>query len=120
MMIISVAHDIPIGFIYAYNYNQLNNYVFITCYIEARRRNAGFGALAVMAYYDMWFKEHPIIKICNEVFSYNSSSYTCLKKQFHLDGILRKHRYYNGGYYDVYMFSILREEFYDWFKQHVR
>lgn len=120
MMIESVIFDTPIGFIYAYNYNQLNNYVYTTCYIDDKKRYFGFGALAVMAYYDMWFKEHPIVKICNDVFSYNSSSYACLNKLFHLDGVLRKHRYYNGEYYDVYTFSILREEFYAWFEHHVQ
>ncbi len=110
----------PIGFIYAYNYQHINGFVYTTCYIEKSKRNCGIGALAAISYYDMWFRENPITKICNEVFEYNRSSYSCLNRMFHLDGILRCHKYYNGKYYDVYSFSILREEFYNWFGKHVR
>ncbi len=109
----------PIGFIYAYNYQQLNGYIYTTCFIEKNKRNLGLGAIAAVAYYDMWFREHPIVKICNEVFEYNQNSYSCLKGIFHLDGVLRCHRFYNRKYYDVYLFSILREEFYEWFDKNI-
>lgn len=109
----------PVGFIYAYNYQQMNGFIYTTCYIKEDVRNFGIGALAVIAYYDMWFREHPIIKICNEVFEYNQASLSSLTREFHLDGVLRRHRYYNGRYYDLYHFSILREEFYTWFNKHI-
>lgn len=109
----------PLGFIYAYNYQPINGFVYTTCYVEKSKRNLRLGALAVIYYYDMWFRENPIIKICNDVFEYNQPSYSCMIRMFHLDGILRRHRYYMGKYYDVYSFSILREEFYNWFDNYV-
>lgn len=105
--------DQLIGFIYSYNYNKDHLRCYTTCYIVPQYRHIGYAVCAGILFYNQLFENYPLIKICNDVFDYNdSSNHLMTSLGFHLDGILRNHRYYKHDFHDLYQYSLLREEYY--------
>ena len=104
----------PIGFVYSYNYNIYNEYLYITLYIRTKERNSILGAEVGAIFLDYLFKYYPIRKIYCSLFDYNNSSKKVLKTAgFQLEGCLKQYRYFNREYHDMSIYALFRNEFYN-------
>lgn len=113
MIIISKENNRPIGFIYSYNYNTKNQTIYTALYIMGNYRKGIIGATAGLIFYNYLFKIKPIRKIYCTVYEYNKESLNLLKTAgFIEEGILRKHRYMAGKYYDMHIMALRRENLY--------
>lgn len=110
-IIINARKQIPVGFIYSYNYNLKDNYLYIAICIEKKERNGVVGAEAGMIFLDYLFKSYPIRKVYCTVYEYNKMSMSFLKNAgFKTEGILKEHKYFAGKYYDMNILTFYRED----------
>lgn len=101
-----------IGFIYSYNAHSGDGYVYTSVYLTEKYRQSLFGAEAGLLYYCHLFRYFNYRKIYSEVYDYNRASNKFLiSAAFSLEGKLKKHRYYNGKFYDLNIYAVYREEF---------
>ena len=108
----------PIGFVYSYNYNIYNEYLYITLYIRTKERNSILGAEVGAIFLDYLFKYYPIRKIYCTVYDYNKNSMKFLKNAgFKAEGILKKHRYFNNQYHDMHIMALYRKDLYELLKR---
>lgn len=113
MIIISKENNEPIGFIYSFNYNTVNQTIYTAIYIIEKYRKSSIGAISGMIFYQYVFKTKPIRKIYCTVYEYNKDSLKLLKTAgFKQEGLLKKHRFLAGSYHDMYLMSLSREELY--------
>lgn len=113
MIVINKENNAPIGFIYSYNYNINNQTIYTAIYIKEKYRKGIVGATAGIIFYNYLFKIKPIRKIYCTVYEYNKDSLKLLNTAgFKEEGILRKHRYMNGNYYNMYMMALKRNDLY--------
>lgn len=110
MIIINVSNDLPVGFIYGYDYNTLNGYIYLAIYIDEKSRNNVIGAEAGMLFLNYLVEKYPIRKVYCTVYEYNKPSFKMLKNAgFKTEGVLKEHRYFNGKYHNMYIVSLERE-----------
>lgn len=114
MVIIDMITNLPIGFIYTYNFNRQNDYIFFAIYLEKRARTNMNIAVTSMIFFNYIFKYYPIRKIYCSLFDYNSISKKVLKTAgFQLEGCLKQYRYFNREYHDMSIYALFRNEFYN-------
>lgn len=114
MIIIDNNTALPIGFIYTYNFNRQNDYIYFSIYLEEKNRKNINVATAGIIFFNYIFKYFPIRKIYCSVFDYNSVSEKVLKNAgFQLEGQLKEYRYYNRKYHDMNIYALFREDFYE-------
>lgn len=110
-IIINTRKQIPVGFIYSYDYNLKDNYLYIAICIEEKERNGVVGAEAGMIFLNYLFKSYPIRKVYCTVYEYNRMSMSFLKNAgFKTEGILKEHKYFDGKYYDMNVLTFYRED----------
>ncbi len=74
--------------------------------------NKGYGTDAMRVLTRFIFEQMNIHKVKLFVFGFNERAIQCYKKcGFVREGVLRKELFRDGQYYDVYIMSILREDF---------
>ena len=114
MIILNKENNIPVGFIYSYDYNIVNQTVYIAiCICKEKRKNI-YGVLSGIIYFNYLFKTKPIRKVYCAIYSFNKECFEILSKiGFLKEGNLKKHRYYNGEYYDTYIMSLTRNNLYE-------
>ncbi len=113
VIILDKQNNIPIGFIYSYNYNINNQTLYTAIYIKEKFRKSTIGASAGIIFYNYIFKIKPLRKIYCTVYEYNKQSLKLLETAgFEQEGILKKHRYIDGKYYDMFIMALSREKFY--------
>lgn len=99
------------GFIYSYDYNITNGYLYTAICIDEKFRNFAIGAEAGMLFLNYLFMKYPIRKVYCTVYEYNKPSLKMLKNAgFKVEGILKKHRYFDENYYNMYILSFYRED----------
>ena len=90
-----------------------DNHMKVTVYIRPEFQSRAYGILAAVKFIDYLFKFYNINKIFTEVYEFNEIS---LKIHDSLglskEACLKEYKYYNGKYYDMYVYSVKREEFY--------
>ncbi len=113
MTIKSVDNDDEyIGFINSFRYNPNDGNLYTTICICSKYRNTIYGVQAGMAFYDYLFNKYTIRKIYCSVYDYNKMSMKFLKTAgFKVEGILKSNKYFNGKYFDMYIFSLYKEDF---------
>lgn len=115
-LVILNSHDKPIGFIYSYDVNLVDGFVFVTTFLEPSSRKSGMGAKAGLLFCDYLFSYYPLGKVYCDVFEYNQDSLLALKTAgFLVEGTFKRHRFFRGRYYALYRLALYREEFYDRF-----
>ncbi len=102
-----------IGFVIAYDYMKNDNHMKITVYIKPEFQSRFYGIFAAAKFIDYLFKFYNINKIFTEVYEFNNVS---LKIHDSLglckEACLKEYKYYNGRYYDMYIYSMSRDLFY--------
>ncbi len=112
--IIQTIKGFDIGTIYIYDYNKIDNYAYISLYIIPEFQNKFYAIDAFLLIFKFISKYLPIRKLYLDVMAYNKKSLSIIKKvNFQQEGEFKKHKYYNGKYYDMHRFSIFLE---DWRK----
>lgn len=111
MIIVNKQTNLPIGFIYSYDYDVRNNYLYITLFIEKKSRNSIYGVESGMIFLNYLFNKYPIRKVYCTVYKYNKMSFKFLQNaEFEMEGVLKEHRYFDGKYHDMMIFSFNREK----------
>ncbi len=106
----------PIGFVYSYDANLVDGFVFATMYLEPASRGISLGAKVGMVFSDYLFAYFPLRKIYCEVYEYNLKSKSALEHAgFELEGAFKAHRFFRGKFHTLYRYALYRESFYERF-----
>ena len=104
----------PIGFISTYKFNRLDGHIQLSIFLLPEYRKMHYSVEAGIIICHYLFTYYPIRKVCCSVFGYNTvCADLLLSIGFEKDGELRQHKYYNGRYYNVFLFSLFRDDFYN-------
>lgn len=80
---------------------------------EKNLRGQGIGKTALRILLDYAFAVKGLERIYTEVFSFNERSRNLMERVgFQQEGLLRQHDFHNGVRQDIYIFGILKPEFY--------
>lgn len=113
-LIITKSNENHAGFIYSYDANLVDGFVFVTTFLKPSSRQSGLGAKAGILFYNYLFSYYPLRKIYCDVFEYNEESLSALRKaSFIIEGTFHKHRFFRGNYYTMYRLALYREQFYE-------
>ena len=101
--------DQPIGYI-RINWINIKNKMAWLRFGLGDLRKQGYGEESLRIFFDYWF-ENGLHRAEAEVFEYNLPSVKLLTKlNFKREGEKRKAHYYQGKYYDVILFGLLKED----------
>src|SRR5437016_14265835 len=102
----------PLGIARLFNIHLLEGYAFLEVMLtdaKAIRRGFGVEAGKLISYYGV--DVLGLRRIEAKVYEYNALSANSLRRNgFHQEGLLRKAGYQDGRYWDVLVFSILKDE----------
>ena len=102
-----------VGFIYAYKFSLIDRHCDICLYVDKEYRNLGVGAMATIKFLNELFSVYPLDMVYSSVYGYNQDSYqNHINAHFSLEATLKNYHYFNGKFYDYYIFSLSREAFY--------
>lgn len=108
------SREKPVGFIYSYDANLVDGFVFVTTFLEPSSRRNGLGAKAGVLFYDYIFSYYPLRKVYCDVFDYNKDSLDAMKNAgFEVEGTFKQHRFFKGTYHTMYRLSLYRKQFYE-------
>lgn len=103
-----------IGWIGLSRMRWLSRSAYITFSLEPEWRGKGYGFKMLKEFLEFYFKVLGFHRITAEIYEYNLSSLKLVKKlKFQEEGRLRKARFWNGGFYDIIIFGLLAEEFFE-------
>ncbi len=84
----------------------------LSIFLAKEYRGRGLGKQALEAIMDYAFEKMNLHRLEAEVVAYNPDVVAMMKKMgFKEEGTLREAKYYNGKYYDIYRFGLLRPEY---------
>lgn len=113
MIILSLTNNTPLGFIYSYDYNTENQYIYTAIFIAEKFRKTTVGGIAGIIFFNYLFKYFPIRKVYCTVYSYNGMSLKVLNNAgFKIEGILKEHKYFDGKYHDMNIMALYRDDLY--------
>ncbi len=113
MLIKNLKDDKIIGFIYSFRYKPNDGTLYTTVYISKDYRNKIYGVKAGLIFYKFLFEKYTIRKIYCCIYSYNDTMINIAEKGgYRLEGKLLNHKYYNGKYYDMFIYALYKEDFY--------
>jgi RimJ/RimL family protein N-acetyltransferase len=85
-----------------------------TTLLETRSVGHGAGVTATGLFMDWLFEALPFRKVYHEVFAYNASVVRIWRKLGLVEeGVLKADRFWNGRYWDLHIFALYREQWYD-------
>jgi RimJ/RimL family protein N-acetyltransferase len=91
-----------IGFIYAYDYNPFDKYVFWSVAIHPAYSNVGWGVEASWLFLNYLFTYFDLHKVCSDQYAFNQRSISILRRSgAEEEGRFKAQRYYQGAYHDV-------------------
>ena len=112
MIIKNMNLGMPIGYIYSYKYSPNDGTLYTTMYLNKESRNKIYGVEAAILFYEYLFNKYSIRKIYCCAYSYNKASISLLKNAgFKPEGNLKKSKFYDGIYYDTYIFALYKNDF---------
>lgn len=100
------------GFIAAYDYKIIDGHIKAMIYIEPEHRYSVVG-MAGIEFVNIIFQYYNVRKVYTEVYGFNEDSirYHC-NAGFTEECRLKEYKFFDGKYWDVIYFSIMREAFY--------
>jgi len=103
-----------IGFVYSYEFHELDAHCKMTLCLFEEYENNGYGAVAAIKMLNYLFETYPLKQVFTSVFDYNQKSLKLNKKGgFTEVGVLPKYRYWKGEYHDLHILSMTKEYFYE-------
>ena len=108
------VHDKVIGYVYTYNLNISNKYVYISISsdetIESRCAIAEGGIIFI----NFLFKQYELNKIYADIYSFNVKSIKLVSTAgFIQEANLKQHKYYNNEYHSLLIYSLYKENFFN-------
>lgn len=101
----------PIGFVYAYDYNPFDKYVFWTIALHPAYTNIGWGVEAALLFLNYLFTYFDLHKVCSEQYAFNERSIRLLRRAgAEEEGRFTAQRYYQGAYHDVIRLAGTRDQ----------
>lgn len=92
----------PIGFVYAYDYNPFDKYVFWSIALHPAYSNTGWGVEAAWLFLNYLFTYFDLHKVCSDQYAFNTHSIrVLLRSGAEEEGRFKAQRYYQGAYHDV-------------------
>jgi len=112
MVVFVVKRDEEVvGWVKLYNIRWFNRTAYITFYLYPEFRGKGISKMMLKEFVNLCFSTLNLNRLTAEVYSYNIRSIKVLEALgFRNEGCLRKARYYNGSYHDIFIYGLLREE----------
>lgn len=99
--------ELPIGTIYAYDYNPIDRNVSITIFLEKKFENLGIGVESIYAFSKYLFETFNLYKVYIEIYEYNKLSInTARRLKLSEEGRLLKHRLFNQQRWDILILAI--------------
>ena len=112
VLIIENNTQVSIGYIYCYNYNSYNGYIYIKIFINDIVNNESY-IEACSLLFNYIFSMLPIRKIYYETFDYEIDNLKFIKNiGFRLEANLKEDKFFNGKYNNKYILSLYRADFY--------
>ncbi|ONN27836.1 GCN5 family acetyltransferase [Thermosipho affectus] len=109
-VVLNFFESIPIGFV-TFNVRYFNRNAYITYYVKSDMRGKGYGKVILKKAIDYAFDEMNLNRLTAEVYEYNEISIYLLEKLgFVKEGVLRKAKYSQGRYFDIYVYGLLKDE----------
>jgi RimJ/RimL family protein N-acetyltransferase len=113
LMIEPVTDAHPIGFVFAYDNNPFDKYLYWTIALHPAFTHAGWGAEAAVLFLNYLFTYFDIRMAYSDHFAFNfHSARLLLRTCGHEEGRFIAQRYYQGAFHDVIRISITREDWY--------
>jgi RimJ/RimL family protein N-acetyltransferase len=110
-LIIRQYDDQPVGTIYSYNLNIVDEHCFVTVIVDEKHMGLGYGVHAVMLMVAHLFQAFGLFKVYLDVYSNNSSSLGNLYKWGLVqEGMFTGHRIKQGQRTDLLRFAIYDTE----------
>ncbi|MCX6809117.1 MAG: GNAT family protein [Candidatus Berkelbacteria bacterium] len=111
VFLIIEKHGQPIGFVFSYSPQFIDQYCCVTIYLIPQKRLVGMGPLALGMFLCYLFETFNFYKIYCDVYSYNTISVNTLKRfRAELEGAFREHRFYSGKRHDLLRFAIYSDQ----------
>lgn len=102
-----------VGFVFAYDYYPLDRTAKMSVYVLPEYQDVGIGAVATIKFLHRMFAEYNLKKVYTYVYGFNQKSLACnLEAGFVQEGCLVEDKYYNGKFWDMYIFSMYHKTFY--------
>ncbi|PTX59561.1 RimJ/RimL family protein N-acetyltransferase [Kordia periserrulae] len=104
-----------IGTVYAYNFNSYDGFAFVTVFITETMTNQSYGIKAFLIFVDFLFYNYNLYKIYFDVYDFNKSMLSILKKcNFSMEGRFINQKYKNNTRHDVYRFAFYKNDLDYW------
>jgi RimJ/RimL family protein N-acetyltransferase len=104
----------PVGQITFYDYNPLNQSVAMGLIVDPDQRRNGYAREAARILIKYLFKYRNLNKVHAETAAFNTEAVGLLESiGFKKDGVMRQHYFFDGGFHDKLVYSLMRFEL-DW------
>ncbi|MCP3923542.1 MAG: GNAT family N-acetyltransferase [Desulfobacterales bacterium] len=109
----------PIGFIYDYASDSIDRNAYLCLYIDENTNARGAGIESAAIFMNYLFMHYNYRKLYSEVYEFNTHALSITRKAgFQEEGCLKDYRYWNGKYWDQYIFSITAQAFSEKYKKY--
>jgi len=99
---------VPVGRIHFFGLNNLNRSAELGLLVDPDERKKGYGSQAIRLLTDYLFDYRGLYKVHAQTAAFNKSAIKLLESLgFHKDGTLRSHYFYNQGFHDGLIYSLL-------------
>lgn len=107
----TVERQKPIGFIYSYEAQLVDGNCVVTTLVDKEHRTRGYGVEAHALFLRYIFTYFGFRKIYSDVYDFNQSSNSILKKsRYQLEGTFPKHRYFGEAWHTMKRYAFYRED----------
>ena len=105
--------DKPIGFFFSHGHGSNHCYISIGIFIPYQ--SSGYGTIIAALALNYIFSEYPYERVFENVFGFNKASLDLHRESGIAQevGVLPRIRYYNGDFYDMHIFKVDRNTFFD-------
>jgi len=101
----------PVGWVFAYDYQPIDQHCFLATYTIPEARRFGAAAEGGLLFLDYLFAYFPLHKVSMEVYAFNTASLNvAIKAGFQVEGTLREEYYFGGQFHDIVRLGLLATE----------
>ncbi len=117
LMVVETLNDRrPVGIMYAYDYNQLDGYAYLTMAFHPAYTRTTWAGEAYLIYNHYLFSFLNIRKLYSEVYEFNQPVIKVLTRiRWQVEGVFKQQRYFAGKYWNTVCLALTRE---DWVKHY--
>ena len=105
----------PLGMVTLYNMDARHGISYVALLVDPRVAGAGFAVEGLPLMLGYGFTSWSLRKIYAEVLEFNFVSLASWEgRGFEVEGVLKRHEFYGGEYWDLYLLSCTREMWHDY------